>query len=135
MPTARALPVLCPDRIRKIPKSFAWIDHQLRTNGSFQLMTGDDVGFYFFLALAADKLGLSCWRLDRVEREMPWLNLNTLRAARQRLIELQLVAYQPWRRGAVDGCYQLLTVPYPAPIPQRGAGPIHIGALLTDNTR
>ena len=122
MPTSRPLPVLCPERTRHIPRSFAWIDHRLRSTGVLQDMTLDDIGLYLFLTLASDKQGLSCWRLDRVEREMPGLAMTALKGARQRLIELQLLAYQPWHHGAIDGCYQLLSIPAPARQPHCGPG-------------
>lgn len=78
MPTSRPLPVLCPERARHMPRSFAWIDHRLRSTGILQDMTDDDIGLYLFLTLASDKQGLSCWRLDRVEREIPCLSMTWL---------------------------------------------------------
>lgn len=131
MPTSRPLPVLCPERARHMPRSFAWIDHRLRSTGILQDMTADDIGLYLFLTLASDKQGLSCWRLDRVEREIPCLSMTALKAARQRLIDRQLLAYQPWYRGAIDGCYQLLSIPTPPPQPPRGGEPVSIGNLLS----
>lgn len=110
MPTSRPLPVLCPERVRQVPRSFAWIDTRLRSQGFLELMRPAEIGLYLFLALAADKQGLSCWRLDRVERAMPCFDMVALRLAREELIRWNLLAYQPWHRNADDGSYQLLSV-------------------------
>lgn len=131
MPTSRPLPVLRPDRIRKVPASFAWIDHQLRSSGFLQRMSSDEVSLYLFLALAADKQGLSCWRLDRIERELLCVDVPALREAREGLVRLDLLAYRPWFKGARDGSYQLLSVVPPAPRPPSTADPVRLGDLLS----
>ena len=113
MPLKKPLPVLVPQRIRKVPGSFAWIDHRIRSEGILKRMQPADVGLYLFLALAADRNGLSCWRLDRIEREVSCFDRHGLWAARDRLIELGMIAYRPWRRGEPDGCYQVLSVERP----------------------
>ena len=113
MPLKKPLPMLVPQRIRKVPGSFAWIDHRIRSEGILKRMQPADIGLYLFLALAADRNGLSCWRLDRVEREVPYFDRHALWAARNRLIELGMIAYRPWRRGEPDGCYQVLSVERP----------------------
>jgi len=69
-----------------------------------------ELGLYLFLLLAADKDGLSCWRLDRIEREMPCLDRSALWKARDRLLGLDLVAFKPWRASDPDGVYQVLSI-------------------------
>lgn len=110
MPLKKPLPLLVPQRIRKVPNSFAWIDHRLRSEGFLERLRPEDIGLYLFLALAADRNGLSCWRLDRIQRAMPCFDWHTLRDARRRLAELDLLIYRPWRHDDPDGCYQLLSV-------------------------
>lgn len=110
MPTSRPLPLLRPDRLRSVPRSFAWLDHRLRSAGLLARMGSEELGLYCFLALAADAQGRSCWRLDRVEREVPF-DLPTLRRARDGLLHLDLIAYRPWYARATDGAYQLLSLP------------------------
>jgi len=68
------------------------------------------LGLYLFLALAADRHGLSCWRLDRIERAMPCFDRHALWNARTRLAELDLIAFRPWHRDEPDGSYQVLSV-------------------------
>ncbi len=116
MPLKRPLPLLVPYRRRNVPRSFAWIDHRIRSEGILKRMEPADLGMYLFLTLAADRNGLSCWRLDRIERDVPCLDRHTLWAARDRLAELDLIAYRPWRKGDPDGCYQVLSIPRPTPI-------------------
>jgi len=113
MPLKKSLPVLVPQRLREVPKSFAWIDHRIRSEGILKRMQPADIGLYLFLALAADRNGLSCWRLDRIEREIPCFDRHVLWAARDRLVELGMIAYRPWRKGEPDGCYQVLSVERP----------------------
>ena len=62
---------------------------------------------------AADQRGLSCWRLDRVEKTLPCFDRHLLWDARSRLAQLDLIAYRPWRHGDPDGCYQVLSVQRP----------------------
>ena len=110
MPLKKPLPLLVPQRIRRVPNSFAWIDHRLRSEGFLERLRPEDIGLYLFLALAADRNGLSCWRLDRIQRAVPCFDRHALWDARRRLAELDLLTYRPWRRDEPDGCYQLLSV-------------------------
>jgi len=110
MPLRKPLPILVPQRVRQVPRSFAWIDHRLRSEGFLERLRPPDMGLYLFLALAADRHGLSCWRLDRIERAMPCFDRHELWDARSRLAELDLIAFRPWRRDEPDGSYQLLSV-------------------------
>jgi hypothetical protein len=110
MPTTKPLPLLAPDRLRRPPLSFAWFDHRLRSSGLLAMLDPAEIGLYLFAVLAADKDGLSCWRLDRIEREMPCFDRSALWKARDRLVELDLVAFQPWRDSDPDGVYQVLSI-------------------------
>jgi hypothetical protein len=110
MPLKKPLPLLVPQRIRKVPTSFAWIDHRLRSERFLERLRPEDIGLYLFLALAADRNGLSCWRLDRIQHAVPCFDRHALWDARRRLAELDLLTYRPWRRDEPDGCYQLLSV-------------------------
>jgi hypothetical protein len=113
MPLKQPLPLLVPQRIRNVPSSFAWIDHRLRSEGFLQRLRPEDLGLYLFLTLAADRNGLSCWRLDRIRHAVPCFDHHALWDARSRLAELDLIAYRPWRHDEPDGCYQVLSVRRP----------------------
>lgn len=113
MPLKKPLPILMPQRIRNVPRSFAWIDHRIRSQGILERLRQQDIGLYLFLALAADRNGLSCWRLDRIQRAVPCFDRHALWDARTRLSELDLIAYRPWRKDEPDGCYQVLSIHRP----------------------
>ncbi len=53
-----------PTRVRKIERSFAWIDHRLLRNGYLEIMTHHDQALYLFLALVADRHGVSFYRKE-----------------------------------------------------------------------
>jgi hypothetical protein len=129
MPTRRPLPVLVPERLRRVPRSFAWIDHRLRSGGFLEKLSPDEIALYLFLVLAADRNGLSCWRLDRIEREVPF-DVASLRRARDGLVRKGLAAWRPWRPGALDGSYQVLALPERGPETPRGGGGASLGDVL-----
>ena len=109
MTLKRKLHLLVPQHRRTVPKSFGWIDHRLRSSGLLARLKPADIGLYLFLLLAADQDGLSCWRLDRIERELPFDHAHLWHAL-QRLGELGLIAYRPWSHAARDGSYQVLEI-------------------------
>ena len=104
----RPLPVLDPLRIRTPPRSFAWVDHRLRDR--LHELDLADMALYLFLLLAADAEGLSCWRLDRIEAMLGYVPRADLFQARQRLMDLGLIAYRPWSEHCPDGSYQVLAL-------------------------
>jgi hypothetical protein len=128
MPTSRPLPILEPDRLRRPPRSFAWLDHRLRSEGFLARMTAEELGLYCFLTLAADAQGLSCWRLDRIERALPF-DTGSLHRARDGLIRAGLLAFRPWHANALNGSYQVLSLPASIPAPR---GCASLAALLPD---
>lgn len=107
--------MLAPGQLREVPRSFAWIDHRLRSDSWLERMLPEEIGLYLFLVLAADRNGLSSWRLERMERAMPCFDLVSLGKAREGLMRLGLLAFRPWSKHAVDGSYQVLAVPRPQP--------------------
>jgi hypothetical protein len=102
----------------------------LRADGFLAQLSADEIALYCFFTLAADAQGLSCWRLDRIERELP-LAVPALCRAREGLLRTDLLAFQPWRALCPDGSYQVLALPTPTPAPQRGSGPVAVGDVLS----
>jgi hypothetical protein len=111
MPLKKPLHPVLPNHTRLMPRSFAWIDHRLRTRQFLHDFQAEDYALYLFLALAADQYGLSCWRLDVMQRTMPAFHCHQFRSARERLIQKRLLAFRPWNSSDPDGTYQLLPVP------------------------
>ncbi len=111
MPLKKHLKPIEQNNLRKITKSFAWVDHRIRSGRFLADFEPEEFALYLFLACAADEQGLSCWRLDVIEKEMPAFSIHQLHHARQQLIQKRLLAFRPWNAHDPDGTYQLLPVP------------------------
>lgn len=103
-----------PQRVRRIEKSFAWIDHRLLRNGYLQVMTHQDQALYLFLVLAADRHGVSFYRKEKICDALG-LDWGQFEVARDRLINLKLIAFQPYNACTPNGYYQVLPVDGRAP--------------------
>ena len=51
--------LLCPERVRKIPKQFSWIDQRLVREGHIERLSHRATALYLFLVTVADARGLS----------------------------------------------------------------------------
>lgn len=98
-----------PQRLRSIQHSFAWIDHRLLRSGFVQTMTHQDQSLYLFLALAADRNGVSFYRKEKACNVLG-LDFGEFEMARDRLIDMGLIAFQSYSALSVNGFYQLLPV-------------------------
>ena len=98
-----------PQRLRRIQHSFAWIDHRLLRSGFVQTMTHQDQSLYLFLALAADRNGVSFYRKEKASSSLG-LEFGEFEVARDRLIDMGLIAFQSYSALSVNGFYQLLPV-------------------------
>lgn len=99
-----------PDQVRRIRGSFAWLDHRLLREGRLERLTLEDLGVYVFLVLAANREGVSWYNHERIERCLA-LSWEEFRDARDRLVERDFVAFEPFNRGDVNGWYQVLPLP------------------------
>jgi hypothetical protein len=98
-----------PSRVRKIEHSFAWIDHRLLRNHFLEVMTHAEQALYLFLALAADRNGVSFYRREKICDRLG-LDLKAFEVARDRLIDMGLLAFEPYTALSPNGFYQLLPV-------------------------
>ncbi len=103
-----------PQRVRRIDQSFAWIDHRLLRNGYLAVMTHQDQALYLFLALAADRHGVSFYRKEKICDALG-LDWSEFEVARDRLIDLKLIAFEPYNATTPNGYYQVLPVDGRAP--------------------
>jgi len=111
-PQARSTRKYCipqPARVRRIEHSFAWIDHRLLRNGFLEAMTHQDQALYLFLVLAADRHGISFYRKEKICDSLG-LDWGEFEVARDRLIDLTLMAFQPYSAATPNGYYQVLPV-------------------------
>ena len=103
---------LCPQRIRKITGSFAFIEHRFLRDGFFEVLTHHELLLYLFLVLVADRRGLSYYSYDKICTLLR-LSLDEYLCARDALIQKELIAF--------DGTlYQVLSLPQ-NPHPQRAS--------------
>ena len=103
-----------PQHVRRIQGSFAWIDHRLLRGGYLPIMTHKDQVLYLFLTLAADRNGVSLYRKEKVCDTLS-RDFQQFDVARDRLIDLNLIAYQSYSILSPNGYYQVLPIRTPAP--------------------
>jgi len=85
--------VLCPERLRKVPPQFNWIDHRLVRDRHISRVSLQALALYLFLVTVADAEGLSYHSDASVARHLP-LDVAVLPQLRRELIAAQLIAYQ-----------------------------------------
>jgi hypothetical protein len=94
---------ICPQRVRKITGSFAFIEHRFLRDGFFESLTHHELLLYLFLVLVADRGGLSYYSYDKICTLMR-LSVDDYICARNALIQKELIAF--------DGhLYQVLSLP------------------------
>ena len=85
--------VLCPERVRKIPPQFSWVDHRLVRDRHIARCDAHALALYLFLVTVADALGLSYYADAALGRNLS-MAPERLRQARSDLIGAGLIAYQ-----------------------------------------
>jgi len=83
---------LRPDRLRQIPTSFSWVDHRLVRHDYLRRAEPRAWALYLFLVTVADVNGLSYYSDAAIARHLN-LEVPTLAAARQHLVQADLIAY------------------------------------------
>jgi hypothetical protein len=111
--------VLNPERLRKVPAQFSWIDHRLVQDNYFVRCEHAAWALYLFLASVGDAEGLSYYSDASLMRR---LNLDPVQVAssRQQLIQAGLIAYE-------KPLYQVLSL---EPVSSVRSGPVSVGELL-----
>jgi hypothetical protein len=95
--------LLRPDRLRHIPPSFSWVDHRLVRHHYLPRADHSAWALYLFLLTVADVQGLSYYS-DRAIGQHLKMDSLALSAARQQLVQADLIAYQ-------KPLYQVLALP------------------------
>jgi hypothetical protein len=111
--------ILNPDRIRQICGGFSFIPHRFLTDGFLKSLNPSELLLYIFLALAADRYGLSFYSYDRI-CSLLHLTVEQYIQARDGLIKKDLIAF--------DGTlFQVLELPATPIKPKRGSNgrPVH----------
>jgi hypothetical protein len=106
---------LCPERLRTMTGSFAFVAHRFVRDGFWTSLSHHELLLYIFLVLVADRHGLSYYSFDKICTLLQ-LSLDDYLIARNALIKKDLIAF--------DGhLFQVLSLP-PHPILQP-ARPLH----------
>jgi len=84
--------VLRPERLRQVPEQFSWVDHALVQRRLIDRCDARAAALYLFLLTVADAQGLSYYGGSTLTQRLH-LSTEELGAARQQLIDLDLIAY------------------------------------------
>ena len=90
MPTTKR--ILCPERLRRVPKAFSWVDHRLVRDRHISRCSHEALALYLFLVTVADAEGLSYYSDPAVGRLLD-MNEAVLASARRALCRVGLIAY------------------------------------------
>ena len=85
--------VLRPERLRQVPEQFSWVDQALVQRHWIDRCDARAAALYLFLVTVADAQGLSYYGGATLMQRLH-LSSEELGAARQQLIDLELLAYQ-----------------------------------------
>lgn len=85
--------ILVPERLRKVPPQFSWIDHRLVQENYFLRCDHAAWALYLFLTSVADVEGLSYYSDASLMRRLK-MDPVSLSASRQQLIQAGLIAYE-----------------------------------------
>lgn len=125
--------LLRPDRLRQVPEQFSWIDQALVQRHLIDRCDARAAALYLFLVTVADARGLSYYGGATLAQRLH-LGSGELGAARQQLIDLDLIAYRA-------PLYQVLALPgttvalpatpaVPAPAAGTTGGPLSLAQLF-----
>ena len=122
--------VIRPERVRQVPEQFSWVDQALVQRHYIDRCDARSAALYLFLITVSDAQGLSYYGGSTLARRLR-LSDEEFAAARQQLMELELIAYQA-------PLYQVLALPgtaaAPRPAPRApgvaGGEPVSLVTLL-----
>ncbi|MBD3337062.1 MAG: hypothetical protein GF355_16225 [Candidatus Eisenbacteria bacterium] len=86
--------LLRPERLRRIPRQFSWIDHRLVRERYLEPCHVEARALYLFLVTVGDARGLSYYSDAALSRHL-YIDRRQLKQARRELIAADLVAFEP----------------------------------------
>ena len=119
--------VICPNRLRHVPRQFSWIDQRLVRDGHIRHADHSALALYLFLLTVADAKGLSYYSDRSISGYLRCPEGGVI-AAREALIEAGLIAYQ-------RPLYQVLSLPEASKAPRAivrtgNARSVHVDEIL-----
>ena len=103
-------PLPRPALRRKITHSFSWIDHRFIREGHLQKLSCDEIALYTFLVLVGNRDGVSFYRLEKICKFLNHMAWDAFFTARDRLVQLGLIAFRPFSLHDPNGYYQVLSL-------------------------
>ena len=82
--------ILCPERLRRIPPHFNWIDHRLVSERHIDELSHQACALYLFLVTAADRYGLSYYGERTLQRRLS-MDCSLLSDSFDELVRAELV--------------------------------------------
>ena len=117
---------IVPQRQRRIPPQFSWVDHRLVREGHVQGRSAPALALYLFLVTVADAEGLSWYSEAALCRHLSWSGPQ-LQSARAELQQARLIAYRKPLYQVLD--LSPVIVPC-APAAHRGGEAASVGDIL-----
>lgn len=117
----KAKSILCPERLRHVPRQFSWIDQRLVRDRHIQGRSHQALALYLFLCTVADAQGVSYYSDSTTGKTLAFSSAQ-LREARAELVAAGLIAHR-------SPFYQILSLETRparplAPTPQPRAGEV-----------
>jgi hypothetical protein len=85
--------VLCPERVRRIPEQFSWVDHRLVRDHHIERCGVEALALYLLLVTVGDAEGLSYYS-DAAGARLLALDESGVGRARRELLVAKLIAYR-----------------------------------------
>ncbi len=125
--------LLRPERLRQVPEQFSWVDQALVQRHFIDRCDARAAALYLFLITVADVQGLSYYGEPTLARRLH-LSPEELVAARQQLIDIELIAYQAplYQVLAISGTTprSSASTPTQAPETRSSNGPARLAQIL-----
>ena len=117
---------IVPQRRRRVPPQFSWVDHRLVRDGHIQGRSAPALALYLFLVTVADADGLSWYSEEALCRQLS-CDAAQLHSARGELQQAALIAYRRPIYQVLDLAPRLVSA---TPAPRRGGEAVAIGDIL-----
>ncbi len=85
--------IICPERLRRVPQQFSWVDHRLVRDGHITGLSHEGLSLYLLLVTVADAEGLSYYSNEAVCRLL-CMESAVLSRVRRELKDVELIAYK-----------------------------------------
>ena len=90
-------------RIRRLPRSYSWVDHRFVTERHIDTMEPDEILLYYFLVTVGNKEGVSYYSPERMV-DILKIDVTRQKQARRGLERKDYIAYR-------EGVFQVLELP------------------------